>query len=529
MLINRLLCVLQPFKDLWAGNAKPNNSISSTYTSIPPQFVVWRAIKSRHFVLSLVCSAVFLSNVLTVSLPAIFKEVDMSAKYAVNFTSQVSNTFKNESVVDLLWHLSNDSVSSAAYQDHTYAALANITSGTTLPPWVTSDFYFQPWDNTDRSNDSVADFYTLVTRGFGVEPNCTSVPAPTFAVDERAEFSPNVNKTFCGDFLAVAATHMRETEAETRRGRSAQEYCSTPTYGRVAGCDRTLILGWARTPNAKKVNGTIEGSFAICRPIFQTAMFEVQADKAGYIRSYKRMSPLEQRLEYTDSEIHIEQMIANANNILAVGALGWHNDTVSRDWVNHLLLEVRGSREILDPKEPPPNPDDLIQYIDTIYRQLFSLLLVFQKSYLFEASGADQTIEAKRSVTETRLFLDEPAFIISMVLLGFNIAAAALFYSRGVVFVLPRMPTSLGSIIAYVAPSRLVDEGKSMRAVALQNTTFSFGRFLGRDGDAHVGIEMDPYVTRIDPASLGKHTGTWFTFAKSQKHMSKSLQDGPWL
>lgn len=476
----------------------------------------------------MVCSAVFLANILTVSLPAVFKEGDVTVKYTVAFTSEVSTIFNNQSVVDFLWHLSNDTIASSAYQDHTYAALANMSSGTTLPPWVTVDFYFQPWDNINGSNNSVDDTYSIVTHGFGVETNCTSVPISTLPVDERIKAPSNPNDTFCGDFLAIAATQIRESQAETSSGRSAQEYSGTPTGRKVSSCDQTLTLGWARTPDSDNINATIEASFAICHPIFRTAMFNVEVDNAGYVQSYNRTSSLESTLEYSGSEIHIEKMIANANNILSMAAEGWHNDTVSRDWINHLLIITRGSRDIIDPHEPVPNPDDLIPDIDTIYRELFSLLLALQRTYVFEKSTGDQTAVGKRIVSETRLFLNQPAFIISMVLLGFNIVVAVLFYTQGVVFVLPRMPTSLGSIVAYVAPSRIVDEADS-KTLALRNKTFSFGRFLGRDGDTHVGIEMDPYVVHIDPASLGKSTKSWFKFQKSRKRMGKSMQDGPWL
>lgn len=508
VLVNRLLCVLQPFNDLWQGKAAPDHTISTTYTSIPPQFVIWRALKSKHFILPVVCSAVFLANVLTISLPAIFKEEETMGRYTQPFAPVISTKFDNTSLFDLASRLAKDMVKTHSYEEHKYSALANITMGTPLLPWVSDEYFFQPWDAKDvkPSLKTNAASYMLSTRGYGIDINCTpektsKLPPPTKSDFAQQSHTPTPDD--CGDPLSMAKTSMK-TDFTTRfraEGRSSREYGGTTAEGYIWECDRTLTLGWART--SEFTNGsipreaTVESSFAVCKPNLQTAMFEVSIDGEGRILSHRNTSVIE---AYNDPDVTIEKLIAHVNRWAIVSG-SWHNTTLSEDWLNYLVALSTGSRKHLDPNEPVPNPEKMIPQVGLIYRKLFSLLLGLQYKYLFESPSSDEIIEGTVVVEETRLFIDQPAFITSMTMLGINIAVAAILYIGGITFVLPRMPTTIGSLVAYIAPSRMMEETDFR---FLKDRTFSFGRFIGRDGRAHVGIETDPNVVRIDPSSIGK-------------------------
>ena len=97
--------------------------------------------------------------------------------------------------------------------------------------------------------------------------------------------------------------------------------------------------------------------------------------------------------------------------------------------------------------------------------------------------------------------MDQPAFIITMIVLGLNIIVAVMYYCWAVIFVLPRMPTTIGSILAYVAPSRGV-KLYNVRTLGMSERTLSFGRYVGTDGKVHVGIELDPHVSPIHLSSI---------------------------
>jgi hypothetical protein len=106
---------------------------------------------------------------------------------------------------------------------------------------------------------------------------------------------------------------------------------------------------------------------------------------------------------------------------------------------------------------------------------------------------------------ETRIFVDQSAFIITATILGLNIIAVIIFYTSGIRFNLPRVPTTIGSILAYVSASHILledDKGASSAGDVKEAKTYSFGRYIGVDQKVHLGIDMDPYVALVDPASL---------------------------
>ncbi|KAG7121886.1 hypothetical protein HYQ44_002784 [Verticillium longisporum] len=259
-------------------------------------------------------------------------------------------------------------------------------------------------------------------------------------------------------------------------GRSSAEVVDTVTQNfTLEGCDVTFILGWSRSSEVEAGDGRMETSFAMCRPVFTTAMFDLTVDTEGYVLEADRVSEHEEDLGYPDSIKHVESMIIVLNHLLRDNQMHWHNDTVSRDWFNYLIKIQPGFEDLLDPQTPVPNPDDLIPTIESLYRQLYALLLGLNDN-IFERSEKPAIIEGTRQQTEVRIFIPLAAFIISIAVLSLNILTAVVLYTHGVKFFLPRMPTTVGSVLAYVAPSRAVSEYHDGGVALNKSTTFSFGR-----------------------------------------------------
>ncbi|KAM0561792.1 hypothetical protein ACHAPJ_002963 [Fusarium lateritium] len=534
VLLNRLLCVLQPFKDLWEGKSKASNSIDTTYTSIPPQLVFWRAIKSKHFVLVLVCTMALLANLLAVGLGSLFNENIMIATYPAVMLPAFAPRFNNESVVNLWEHLTKYVITTNMYEDHMYVAMANITSGTTLPPWISQEYYFQRYEHQNSSGFEAGDTFTISTRGFGANANCTPVPAFNLPVYPGAPFTlpsskTSLNKcTTAEDLIEILGPLMRQADTNRSSGVSAVELVQTidNSFG-APPCARTLPLGWGRAKTAENINSTIEASFLFCRPIFETAMFNVTIDPLGHVMSYERTSDLEASLDYADSDAHTDGIFQNINDQWNK-IPSWHNDTVSRDWMNHLLMSVMGSRTVLDPASPVPDPESLIPEVSNVYRRIFAILLGLNEQ-LFESGEKESSVTAVRHTKETRIFMEQASFIITMTVLSMNTIVAILFYVKAVAFVLPRMPTTLGAIIAYIAPSRFVTPAYR-EAPGHANRTLSFGRYVGSDGNVHIGIEADPHVVPIDPLSLGsQNTMSKFFRKRRLRSTDKFVPADTWL
>ncbi|RTE79993.1 hypothetical protein BHE90_005538 [Fusarium euwallaceae] len=359
-----------------------------------------------------------LANVLAVGLGSLFNEAPAMAEYPTALIPEFAPKFDNGSVYAFPMTLSENVITTGRYQDPFYVAMANISSGTTLPP-----------------------------------------------------------------------------------GASAIEYCGTmgSTSGPVP-CGRTLLLGWGRMASAENENSTIEASFVTCRPIFETAMFNLTVNTEGHVLAYEKMSKLEASLDYADSELHSDLIFQSANHIWNQLDFQWHNDTTARDWMSYLAMVTMGNRSILDPQKPVPEPENLVAVVDDIYRRVFAILLSLNEQ-LFDHTSNEKPLTGVRRTTETRIFMEDASFIMTMTVLAMNTLVALLFYSKAVPFVLPRMPTTIGSVLAYLAPSRLAGPAYTA-APGNSARTFSFGRYIGRDGHVHIGIDMDPHVVPVHPESL---------------------------
>lgn len=534
VLLNRLLCVLQPFKDLWEGKARPSHSLDATYTSIPPQLVFLRAAKSKHFILVLVCTMALLANVLAVGLGSLFNEAPAMAEYPIDLIPEFAPKFDNGSVYGFPMTLSENVITTGRYQDPFYVAMANISSGTTLPPWVSKDYFFQSHNITTTEKSRPGDVYSLPARGFGARGNCVPVSASKLPIPKGGSLNENgrylnVSESQCGDYIDYASRELRYANNNRSSGASAIEYCGTmgSTSGPVP-CGRTLLLGWGRMASAENVNGTIEASFMTCRPIFETAMFNLTVNAEGHVLAYERIGKFETTLDYADSELHSDLIFQSANHIWNQLDFQWHNDTTARDWMSYLAMVTMGNRSILDPQKSVPDPETLVAVVDDIYRRVFSILLSLNEQ-LFDHTSNRKPLTGVRRTTEVRIFMEDASFIMTMTVLAMNTLVAMLFYIKAVPFVLPRMPTTIGSVLAYLAPSRLA--GPAYTATPGNSArTFTFGRYIGRDGHVHIGIDMDPHVVPVHPESLRARSKFLCSFErKKPQEDSQTVRSGTWL
>lgn len=476
------------------GRSEPSKSIETTYTALPPQLVAWRALRARHLMLAMICIVALLSNVLAVGLGALFNEDLTTANYTATFTPNIAPLFDNQSTSKFI-HAAN-------FPQFAYLAMANISSGAPLPPWTTSDYFFQPYTVESGNKSNSSSTYRVPTRGFSINANCTAVQPSELAVS-----FPNNTYINCqsnsSDVIKLAKWEI-QTSGNIPSARSSFEKSVRMDPGIDSyNCSRTITFGWGRIPKATGLNRTMEGSFAFCQPYLQTAMFDVRHDSEGKVLAYEQTSDVSMHLDGDGQGVQTNRMISLMNNMVGING-DWHNDTLTRDMMNYLLVISLNSRDFLDPEKPPPDPNDLIPTIEKVYRKLFVIILGANLN-LFVPGDKALSVTGQKLTDETRIFVDQNAFIITVTILGLNIIAVVVFYSRGIMFNLPRVPTTIGSILAFVSASHiLLGDGKesSSSGDTKEEKTYSFGRYIGIDQKVHLGIDMDPHVALVDPASL---------------------------
>ncbi|TQN74446.1 hypothetical protein CSHISOI_01047 [Colletotrichum shisoi] len=473
VLINRLLCILQPFQDLWSGKRSAESSINARYTSLPPQLVFWRAVRSA------------------VGLGGLFNEKPIAIEHSHEFRQTMMPRLSNDSLFkeETRKFFSN----SAPYEVPFYITMNNVSQGTPLTPWVNHEYFFQPLGFLPNEATNM-DTYTARTRGFGVNPSCSD-----FGTYRTQGKEPRLNYTMIrnGEAVQGCPSHFTNMGLELGDfdvfpGPATGEIVSKLSSGfKLSQCEVPLIVGWSRisyatnssegrnltTTTMKSLQITdladkeMQTAFVVCDPVFTTAMFDVTVDSQGYVLNASQASESSDTLDYPLSTNH--------------------TDAIST---------IPGRANLLDPTFTP-NTTALIPAIETVYRQVFALT-IGNNQFLLDTYPEPVTIPGVRHSTETRIFMDTTALAISLAVLGVNILVATALYGLAIKHFLPRMPTTIGSILAYLAPSRVLREYSGPGS--LSSATFSFGRYVGEDGRAHVGIELDPFVVPVKLSALRK-------------------------
>ncbi|KAH0497771.1 hypothetical protein TgHK011_005056 [Trichoderma gracile] len=514
VMLNRYLCILQPFYDLTSGRGTAKRTIDARYTALPPQLALWRAFRSGHLLLGSICIIALLANVLAVGLGAIFNDNPIQKVYPVVMLPQKQARLDEKGLES--FNTGKITMVPTDYADPLYNIMANMSYGAPLPPWTTSEFTYLPVNITSDTPISDDDEYTVTTTGFGVEPNCVSMGTII-----THDVPPTVNTSFgrpdplpdgCAKEYVPENLPVNHTMWTNFTGRAAAEVVSSMQTGgsNITDCDLSFLVGFSRSDITNASTGTLNTSLVVCHPAYKVADFRVVFNSAGYIKNATPVSDFTSLMPYPDSYTHLP-IIGELFTRLQDTGSRWHNDSVTHGWVMYMIKLFSGNAELFDPAMPTPEPEQYLSTLTSVYKMLF-VIHVTLNQYVFADAENGTTVMGNRTVTETRIFVSSTAFITSTTILCLYILMVFFFYGWGVTFFLPRMPTNIGSLIAYIAPSKLTREygdgdGEEEDVVGKDGKVvpkYSFGRFVGSDGKAHIGIDYADRVVPVNPTSLEK-------------------------
>lgn len=496
VLLNRLLGIVQPFRDLWKGKGKDQyrRVIRARYSSLPPQMSIWGALRSGHFLLAVVCFIALLSNILAVGLGGLFKEESTQVAYPVNLEYLQSEEFD----VQMEYLVPRVPVQHANF----FGIQANLSSGVLLPPWVTDEYYFQPFGERGGLQNNHTESLRGRTRGYGLNITCDEVQqlAPPDKLD-KLDMRPfkqkhGIPNELCEDFY-------NRTIYRDQTGAVAVE-------GAISTCYNALLLYWGRTTQDPP-GDDLEIRYFACYPELKTALFDVSVDAEGHVLKHERVTEFGSELSYPQANNHTRLILDLTRATMSIGVASptWHNDTISRGWIWD-TLKLLGHGNFLDPQEPNPDPEEILPLIYDIWHRSFAFSLG-SKDIVPYAPADQEPFEGTMRVRETRIFMSDSAFIISAVILAVNIVVAAAIFGFSVSWFLPRMPTTVAAILEFMGPSRAL-AGYSPKSGAL----LGFGGYIGRDGKKHVGIEFKELVvperagSKIGGRAAGGIRRRWF-------------------
>jgi hypothetical protein len=306
--------MLQPIEELQSCNADAKKSIDIGYSSLPPQFVVFKALSAQHFLLAGVCVMALLGNLLTVAFAGMFQQETIHTRHAIGLSPPLDLKFVAiDGDVGPMY--SGGQAWSGGFrgrngEDHLLIAESNFTRNTPLPPWTDEQYFYLPL----FSEDAIAHPSGSIeanTQVFGAELDCQEVVSDdegTFQASlelyndtmNLMDRSVNItvskgNKTFR---CASPGVTMRRGPVGTgcSGGASAVELVlimralpesdNFVSAEAITACLGNVVLGWHRTnqdcSKAQLEPLTPQNSmFLHCRPKWMIGTARIRVNKGG--------------------------------------------------------------------------------------------------------------------------------------------------------------------------------------------------------------------------------------------------------
>lgn len=534
IVLNRLLCILQPFHDLRSGKAKPMPTIEARYTAVPPQLAFWQALRAKHFLLALVCIVSLSTNVLAVTLSGLFEE--KPTKVLIPGTTKASLAPEIIGEPNLSMNLGGATV--ITYSDAFYAAMANQSGQASLPPWAGKSRYYLPFDLAWPNNDNITiQRLAANTRAYEFEPNCRPVGINLDTADEYMSFRPFFNDsrwdlayvrnlpdgTNITCQLFNRNTGLGAFDIENATSAHTIEEVSALQFPDIIGvpaapektffCSQRMVAGWGRLgpavdastagPEIDLTNSTegrsLEATWLFCEPKVKSAMFDVEVDVAGRILGANQTTDYTYDSEAfgTSNQTIVDILLKQMNQITLTGlpqSGRWHNDSFSATWFDSLISIELNSARHFEIGSPLPTSEQMLPLFEKWYKRLTAITMSFDKK-LFAKLEQDIIIPVTLETIEERIFLEPVMFYLTVSLLGIQLITLIIFYYCRPGQFLPRMPLSIASLISFVSASHAVQEvGRQTE----EEQTFGYGRFKGVDGHTHVGIEKSSLVVPLE-------------------------------
>jgi len=294
-----------------------------------------------------------------------------------------------------------------------------------------------------------------------------------------------------------------------------------------------LLAGWLRNPggNKCKTNATIETkdmTLIACHPVLSVRETRVQVNGTGEVLSSKIMGLAKGSLEeYFGPDLgrfarQLNFLFLGANRQVTGGSGGrapsdvtfvyngsWYNDTFPSDYISFFASQLSNNTNLFNPSAPAPSFNESSVALGMAYNRVFATLLGRNPTLLQKRAPGDAgaTVEGTIYTTKNRIVVSWVPFLITVTILGCYIVATLLLYIRRPGRFLPRLPTTIASVVAMVAASHALDD---LRGTSYMNRkerkqfveglghSYGYGPHVGTDERAHIGIERVPYLRTWD-------------------------------
>ena len=523
VVLNRLLCLFQPFEALHGNAVSARRSIDLKYSSLPPQFVLFRALGAKHFVLSAICVMALLANVLAVAFSGLLDEDTLMVAHQAGVISLYDAQLKKQIA-------NSTDYGNPANPFPFYYTMANFTSGTPMPPWTDDSAFYLPVSHEAQLNSSDR-LYLNDVSAISMDMQCDPIGA---AYGSSFKFSN-------GSLEDVASVRINMTVSltddkglplicstkEMAMGMSIWPWpCSSPqtfaveymaplmapefardldSFSSDDPCQSLLVGVWARKSASQMCEDDAfhltedEVTAIVCRTKVNIQPVNLTVTGDHLVLEAQREKP---HFDFSGSDVIIReasyamwQLETYANAVEYHGGT-WHNDSYPTDWHNYVMSLIDPSSGVLDPTLPPPDFNKTAALFSKSWQRLFATWLgLDHERVLAEMSEDRPNNGATISQPEIRIVVSRPMIVLSSTILGLYIVVAIAVYAHRPGKFLPRMPLTMASDIALFAASKAVAEiDEYGQDPGANRKRFGYGSFIGTDGRPHVGVERAPFV-----------------------------------
>ncbi|KAK6441918.1 hypothetical protein LTR95_001835, partial [Oleoguttula sp. CCFEE 5521] len=524
LVLNRLLCLLQPWEELSKGKIVGSKSVGLNYHSLPPQFIIFRALKAKHFKLALICLMTVLANGLAVALGGVMYEGQAMIARSAALPMTFKPVFRSLNGTGAPFTQNADGKVSSSIsdipKDAFYRPMSNFTASTPLPAWVDDCWAYLP---AVLSGGNGSSSYEVDTTAYGVSLQCRPL------LHSSAAYSMNFTEDATGVTISVDfATASNDTlhcssqvvnmakESHYDGERYALEL-SVPlsavdgTQAEDLRCKQHIVAGWIRADlqteepvrrvaqdrEAVRISSQ-EETLILCMPELRSAAASVPVSSTGGVLADLPAPLWGSAQPVTNSA----DFIAQLNSYVIDNGGSWHRDAFPSDFTNYLLEQSLNSSRLLDSSLAAAAYEDLAPAFAALYTRLAAIVMGTNLESLFEPTdSSDLTTLTSILNLETRIFISLPAFLVTEIILFFYLFTTAWVYLRRPERFLPRLPSTIASTIAYFAASRGVGDMRSGDESAWRSTSWGFGAFVGVDGGRHVGVERKSLLSQANGAA----------------------------
>jgi hypothetical protein len=528
VVMTRNLGMLQPFESLRKSPKTAAESLNLDYTSLPPQFLILKSLRNGHTLLASLSCMTLLAHFFSVAMSGLFLEnlVIVEQKGTFNRLFEPQFVPLNGSAGPF-----NANGENLPF----YALTSNVTAHTPFPafsdsrwfhsPYSPSGVYNSSWNQKVKtlaiggSLDCITPQYDLQVEGM---QSGTDGPTGSFAsltvslINDKGinvtcvPRNPySVQLTDYKDFLLLTGQPSNIGPNSAFELNTAMDATINSSIEDARFCREHVSAGWVRgvlnyseqTLQEQEVKESVAfnvtstiSTLITCRGKVHTADSEIIMNDNGIIQEVLSISNIAAEVDHmftsTASDFLAQMHYYTQSNKLW---FQWHNDSLPSDFNNYLMGYMLNSSSYLDAKLPPPAVKDLISSFSAVYSAIFAVVLSQNKDVLFYQSPAGTTITGSFLVPQTRIFLSTSLLIIAETILLIYIITAAVLFLKRPWRVLPRLPTTLASVIAFFAASQAVADFEASEDGIDPSLTgkrlYSFGRYVGTDGEVHTGVE----------------------------------------